>query len=68
MGVAEGQRVLVNAPGELCRQVCAGLALSGILLDRTPEAEGIDNRLQPVLCAAGGKRKGILVAFQKRTG
>ena len=67
MCVAERKRVVVNAPGELGRHVCAGLGLCSILPDRPPETEGIDNRLQSVPYAAGGKRKGILVAFQERT-
>src|SRR5437868_5288360 len=66
MRIPEGQRVVVKAPGELGRQVGAGLAFSGILLNRTAEAERVDDRLQAVLCAAGGKRKGVLVAFHKR--
>src|SRR2546425_11284904 len=67
MGVAERERVVVNAPGELGRYVCAGLVLIGILPDRTSEPEGIDNRLQSVACAARGKRKGVLVVLEKRT-
>src|SRR5689334_7256359 len=67
MDVTKRQCVLVNAPGELGRQVRGGLGSSSILLNRTFGTEGKDNRLQPIPYVAGGKREGVLVAFLKWT-
>ena len=67
MGIAERERVVVNAPGELGRHVRTGLGLWNIAPDGTPETVSIDNRFQAVPCAAGGQGKGVRVIFEKRT-
>src|SRR5437867_11643650 len=67
MGIAERERVVVNAPGELGRHVRTGLGLCSIAPDGTPETVSIDNRFQAVPCAAGGQGKGVRVIFEKRT-
>src|SRR5260221_4848095 len=56
-GVAERQSVFIKLPGELCRDVRAGLDLVGILVEGALEVDTVNDPILGVLTAADAQRK-----------